>query len=45
MHQPPHKLVVTPAKAGGHRQKFKFQRQVMDSRLRRNDEVWFRNAM
>jgi hypothetical protein len=29
---------VTPAKAGGHRQSMKFEGQVMDSRLRGNDE-------
>ena len=30
---------VTPAKAGVHHRKFKFQQQVMDSRLRGNDET------
>ena len=30
---------VTPAKAGVHHRRSKFQRQVMDSRLRGNDEV------
>jgi enoyl reductase-like protein len=32
--------LVTPAKAGGHHRWSNFQRQVMDSRLRGNDEVW-----
>ena len=31
---------VTPAKAGVHHRQLKFQRQVMDSRLRGNDELW-----
>jgi hypothetical protein len=32
-------VIVTPAKAGVHHQLRKFQLQVMDSRLRGNDEV------
>jgi hypothetical protein len=31
-------LFVTPAKAGGHHRRMKFAGQVMDSRLRGNDE-------
>jgi hypothetical protein len=34
-----HETIVTPAKAGGHHLHYKFKRQVMDSRLRGNDEV------
>jgi hypothetical protein len=30
---------VTPAKAGGHHRRIKFERRVMDSRFRGNDEV------
>jgi hypothetical protein len=30
---------VTPAQAGGHHQSIKFEGQVMDSRLRGNDEL------
>jgi hypothetical protein len=32
--------LVTPAKAGVHHRLPKFQRRVMDSRLRGNDEFW-----
>jgi hypothetical protein len=34
-----HETLVTPAKAGVHHLTCKFQRRVMDSRLRGNDEV------
>ncbi len=34
-----YKIIVTPAKAGGHHRLPKFRVRVMDSRLRGNDEV------
>jgi hypothetical protein len=39
--QPTNPYFVTPAQAGVHHRRYKFQLQVMDSRLRGNDEHCF----